>query len=943
MLSRKGRIYSFGSLTLVGLVSSLVGVLTQSPEAGVAAGAVTVTAAQSGILSILQDKGFDLTIKLLEACGAIGLELGADDARQVLLEVSKKLKDNDGAQNHDIAKAVRQAILSILESEKEELTDKDDKASIELILETTQATWAWVVLLEQDNLVSISEEKIPYFFSVKANEITKIESPVKESEWKLILLEIARQNDCNLTEISLNKLAHSLYSKFPQSLREVFVQDFANEGVAYGKLLLALVSDINASQAEILDEIINVSKKLDKYHYENREWFKALLQAIKNLSNPPDNSSNPSKIPTKLPVSRFPMRVQFFTGRKDVLIGIKDSLKTHKTAALCGVHGLGKSSVVTEFAYLNENNYKHIFFIRAVGADFDIFIGEIVSDLNIPTDEQTTPAQKLQIFQHWLAENDNWLLILDNVDDVLAIKDCRFTNHTGDVVFTANKSDIYDLGKQVKIFKMATDEAAQLLLRHKNKDASITLEKVSTVEAENARNIAEHFGNSPLAMSFVGSYLNKKRKTFAEFLDNYQDREKNLLANYEFLSNYFEHFKDAERKAVATAFLNTFGYITTAKNDSEKETFIARAVDSYLKISAFVAPENIPEDFFIECLKKLDPKYINFVEDEDLIDEVKERLYEFAIFDRDVDQKTFSTHRLVQEVMRFKLKNEEDRLLEIISETLNAVVPFFDYTNKEKVEPYLAHLESFIEYLVKAKENSADITKLDNQSTNVLSYKIARYNKDFGQYNTAKKYCLICRDICEKIYGNEHQETASSYCNLGNVYYSQGDYPNAEENHLKDLKICLNIFGENHPLTASSYNNLGNVYYSQGDYPKAEEYYLKSLQIKLNIFDENHPDMAMSYMGLGLVYDSQGDYPKAEENHLKALQIKLNIFGENHPSTAMSYNNLGLVYENQDKLIESEEYYVKALEIYRKFLSENHPYILQVKNNLKIVREKMGK
>ena len=110
------------------------------------------------------------------------------------------------------------------------------------------------------------------------------------------------------------------------------------------------------------------------------------------------------------------------------------------------------------------------------------------------------------------------------------------------------------------------------------------------------------------------------------------------------------------------------------------------------------------------------------------------------------------------------------------------------------------------------------------------------------------------------------------------------------------LAVAMAQEGENGENVATSYNNIGFVYSSQGDYVKALEMYQQSLKIRVAIFGENHPDVATSYNNIGTVYYSQGDYAKALEMYQRSLKIRLAILGENHPDVAGSYNNIGFVY-----------------------------------------------
>ncbi len=203
-----------------------------------------------------------------------------------------------------------------------------------------------------------------------------------------------------------------------------------------------------------------------------------------------------------------------------------------------------------------------------------------------------------------------------------------------------------------------------------------------------------------------------------------------------------------------------------------------------------------------------------------------------------------------------------------------------------------------------------------------------------GKYVQAEEYYQKVLDIFRRVLGEDHQDMAISYNNLGIVYGNQGKYAQAENCHQKALDIRLKALGEDHPDTASSYNNLGAVYRQQGKYAQAENCHQKALDIRLKALGEDHPDTASSYNNLGNVYAEQGKYVQAEECYRKALATRLKVLGEDHPDTAGSYNNLGAVYDVQGKYDQAEECYWKALNIYRRVLGENHQFTASSYNNL---------
>ena len=215
-------------------------------------------------------------------------------------------------------------------------------------------------------------------------------------------------------------------------------------------------------------------------------------------------------------------------------------------------------------------------------------------------------------------------------------------------------------------------------------------------------------------------------------------------------------------------------------------------------------------------------------------------------------------------------------------------------------------------------QNHPDIATSYNNIGNVYFYK--------GDYDRALEYYLKAVKIKESVLGGNHPDTAMSFYNIGMIYSAKGDYDKALEYYLKAVKILESVLGANHPDTAMSYNNIGNVYSVRGDYDKALEYHLKAMKIREFVFGEYHLDTAASYDNIGNVYSVRGDYDKALAYYLKAVKIKESVLGGNHPDTATSYNNIGMIYSDKGDYDKALGYYLKALEIRESVLGANHPY-----------------
>ena len=78
--------------------------------------------------------------------------------------------------------------------------------------------------------------------------------------------------------------------------------------------------------------------------------------------------------------------------------------------------------------------------------------------------------------------------------------------------------------------------------------------------------------------------------------------------------------------------------------------------------------------------------------------------------------------------------------------------------------------------------------------------------KNYASATESHKRAL---NIRQKVLGEDHENTADSYHELGVAQYMLGDYTSATESHKQALSIRQKVLGEDHEKTADSYFNLG--------------------------------------------------------------------------------------------------------------------------------------
>jgi len=226
----------------------------------------------------------------------------------------------------------------------------------------------------------------------------------------------------------------------------------------------------------------------------------------------------------------------------------------------------------------------------------------------------------------------------------------------------------------------------------------------------------------------------------------------------------------------------------------------------------------------------------------------------------------------------------------------------------------------------------------ENEAIAYLLHNIARLHNSQGDYPIALEWYHKAVDICEKILGEKHPNTAAAYNNIGSTHFAQGDYPKALEWSHKALDVYEKALGKGHPNTAASYNNIALIHKRQGDYPTALKWFLKSLKINEKVLGKEHPDTATTYNNIGSVYFSQGDC-RALAWFLKALEIRVKVLGKGHSDTATTYNNIATFYYALGDYSEAFEWCHIALEIKEKVLGKEHPSTIRTFNDMLRISE----
>jgi CHAT domain-containing protein/tetratricopeptide (TPR) repeat protein len=240
-----------------------------------------------------------------------------------------------------------------------------------------------------------------------------------------------------------------------------------------------------------------------------------------------------------------------------------------------------------------------------------------------------------------------------------------------------------------------------------------------------------------------------------------------------------------------------------------------------------------------------------------------------------------------------------------------------------------------------------------------------------GEYARGEDSGRQLVEEAQRIFGDNHPDTATSLNVVADAQLRQGKYADAQKNFGAALNIYEKRLGPEHVNTAAALNNLALVLEKLGDYSSAESLLRRSLRILEKSLGKQHQDTATTLSNLGRVLDlqgkfsetaggdaggdakqlsvraqdliNQGQFKEAETLHYRVVAIHEKTLGTEHPGTATSLSNLGNVLYLQGKFKDAESVHRRVLAMREKVLGAEHPDTATSMNNLANVLQEQGK
>jgi tetratricopeptide (TPR) repeat protein len=305
---------------------------------------------------------------------------------------------------------------------------------------------------------------------------------------------------------------------------------------------------------------------------------------------------------------------------------------------------------------------------------------------------------------------------------------------------------------------------------------------------------------------------------------------------------------------------------------------------------------------------------------------------EKKMFVNAIETSSDGINTLYQSLAKTKVENakaseEEDRtrILKLIDDG-----PGFDALNAAVNECLRRWVKQIIVLEVTRRETSSASPKTDldlARFSSVVAWILFRNDEKQQSLGLFQKSL----DIYLQVHGENHEDTGTTYNNMGVVLKHLERFDDAIRMYEKAASIRESTLGKDDPNCASTYNNLGSLYCKLLDLDKGLLQFRKALDIRRRAFGENHEDVAQSYSNIGGALYQKGEYEEALKEHEKGLTIKEKCYGRDQPDTATSYENIGLVYKQQENTSMALDYLKIAYSIRTKLLGSNHSDTVKVK------------
>lgn len=489
-----------------------------------------------------------------------------------------------------------------------------------------------------------------------------------------------------------------------------------------------------------------------------------------------------------------PARNPHFTGRDGLLDRLHETLMGSDSRdcatqiALHGMGGIGKTSIVAEYAHRHGVDYAGVWWAPAqnravLTTSLAAFATELDPQLAGEDDVKIAALSAL----HKISRSATpWLLVYDNVESPDLIADL-VPGRGARLVITTRWADWLGRAAEIEVDLLEPEAATEFLLTRSGRS-----------DREGAVRLAAALENLPLALDHAGAYVRLTGMSF----DRYGERLEDLIA------------KAPRGAAYPESVGATFGLAI------EQAGILCPPTEPLLAFFAVLGPDRIPFDLVDDSI----------LGEDDRADALM-ALTAVSLVDHEpgVDgTQAVSVHRLVRAAMRSRLNvaGKITAALDTAIRRLAAAFPDDGYGNPSswpRCGQLLPHVLALREEARPAGVESKQLAHLLDGAANFLNGRSA--------FSAAEPLYREAVTMGEKLLGPDDPDVGQWLNNFANLMLNTRRYPEAEPLYRRAIEIGAKALGRDHSRVATRLNNLAVVLMDTGRYAEAEELFREAMQI----------------------------------------------------------------------------------------------------------------
>ncbi|MFE5084489.1 tetratricopeptide repeat protein [Streptomyces mirabilis] len=611
---------------------------------------------------------------------------------------------------------------------------------------------------------------------------------------------------------------------------------------------------------------------------------------------PPEAYRPPTAVPAPPMLHNIP-RTAGFVGREQALVRLDAAFSTPGDVVVHAVHGLGgigKSALAARWAAQRFTGNPRWWITADSRPAVDAGLAELGRALQpaltgLPEDFLIERAVQ------WLATHEDWLIVLDNVDQLDDVRFLLDRVTTGRFLITTRRATGWRThATTLRLDVLSEGEAVDLFTR--------ILHTTQVSAASDVATLCAELGYLPLAVEQAASYCAETGtgpRTYLRMLDQFPT----------------QMFADTAEGGDAERTIARIWRITLNRLNA---TPLAGHI---LRILAWYAPKGIPRTL----LDDLAPA--------PALAKAIGRLIAYSMI-ADSGDGTLSVHRLVQALARTPDEDDPhrhpadiDQAHDQATDHLSSAFPvgIEDPEVWPQCRTLLPHAQALADHAPVERDTLTATSLFSGTGLFLLTHE-----------GTARATEHLRRAVAGRVrmLGDDHPDTLASRSNLAGAYGAAGDLGRAIPLHEQTLADRMRVLGDDHPDTLASRTRLANAYKEAGDLGRAIPLHEQAVADRVRVLGEDHPDTLVSRNSLGAAYGAAGDLGRAIPLFERTLADQVRVLGDGHPRTLVTRNNLAMVYEWAGDLGRAIPLFERTVADRVRVLGEDHPDTLVSRNNL---------